>query len=95
MTIKEIQFETHQAGGWKSKTNIKDNIDISIVCGQFFYCSPRVNLQSPLEYDSYEIAIFKDGVFTKEFFDENHGDDVMGFVSGEEITSLINKIKKS
>lgn len=95
MTIKEIQFEPHQAGGWRTKINIKNNIDISIVCGQFFYCSPRVNLQSPLDYESYEIAIFKDGVFTKEFFDENHGDDVMGFVSGEEITSLINKIKKS
>ncbi len=95
MTIKEIKFEPHQAGGFKSKTNIKDNIDISIVCGQFFYCSPRVNLSDPLEYDSYEIAIFKDGEFTREFFDEFHGDDVIGYISEDEITSLINKIKKS
>tara|TARA_R110001606_G_scaffold352696_1_gene503112 strand:- start:8710 stop:8997 length:288 start_codon:yes stop_codon:yes gene_type:complete len=95
MTIKEIEFENHKVGGFKSKTNIKDDIDISIVCGEFFYCSPKSNLSSPLEYNSYEIAIFKNGEFTREFYDQHHDDDVVGYISAEEITSLINKIKKS
>lgn len=95
MTVNEMKFEPHQSGGWKSKTKVKDNVEISIVCGEFFYCSPRQNLPSPLNYNSYEVAVFRDGEFTREFFDSDHCDDVIGWLSIDDIASLINKIKKS
>ena len=37
---------------------------------------------------------FKDGEFTREFFDSDHYDDVMGYVNKEQILSLISKIQK-
>jgi len=95
MTFEEIKFTPNPHGGWSSRTKINDTTSVSVVCGSFAYCAPRENLSNPLEYGLYEIAVFKDNEFTREYFSEDHYDDVMGFVTKEDVMSIINKIKES
>jgi hypothetical protein len=94
MTFEDLTFEKDEMGTWRCRENI-NNYEVSIVAGNYVYSTPRENLSDPNDFSEYEIAIFKDGEFTREFFDSDHYDDVMGYVTKEEINSLISKIQKS
>lgn len=94
MIFKNIKFDKKPYGGWTSKTFLGGDMEISIVGGLHCYSTPREDLDDPFSYSKYEIAVFKNGEFTREFFDDgNHNDDVMGWVSPEEILTLIEKIQ--
>lgn len=92
MKVKELKFNEKPYGGWSSRVKVSDDIEMSIVAGKFAYSTPREDLSDPHEYTQYEVAVFKDGEFTREFFDEDY-DDVLGWQSVEEIESLFTKIK--
>ena len=94
MTFENLKFIQDNMGTWRCRQDI-NGYEISVVGGEFVYSSPRTNLSDPYEYSQYEIAIFKDGEFTREFFDSDHYDDVMGYLTKEQILSLISKIQKS
>lgn len=94
MTFEDLTFAKDEMGTWRCRENI-NNYEVSIVAGKYVYSTPRENLSDPNDFSEYEIAIFKDGEFTREFFDSDHYDDVMGYVTKEEINSLISKIQKS
>ena len=94
MTFEDLKFiEKPHGFGWVSRTSLNNGIEVSVVAGKYAYCNPREDLTDPTEYSLYEMAIFKDGEFTREYFDEDHGDDVLGFVDKETIVSIINKIQ--
>lgn len=96
MTFEKLKFtERPDSFGWVSRTHIGDNIEVSVVAGTFAYSSPREKLSNPFDYTLYEMAVFKDGEFTREFYDEDPGDDVLAYVDKETIVSVINKIKQS
>ena len=94
MTFEDLTFVKDKMGTWRCRENI-NNYEVSIVAGEYVYSTPRENLSDPNDFSEYEIAIFKDGEFTREFFDSDHYDDVMGYVNKEQILSLISKIQKS
>jgi len=94
MTFDDLTFVKDGMGTWRCRENI-NNYEVSIVAGKYVYSTPRENLSDPNDFSEYEIAIFKDGEFTREFFDSDHYDDVMGYVNKEQILSLISKIQKS
>jgi|TARA_B100001093_G_C26468104_1_gene859351 hypothetical protein len=94
MTFEDLKFKQDKMGTWRCRHNI-NNYEISVVAGEFVYSTPKTNLDNPHDFSGYEIAIFKDGDFTRDFFDSDHYDDVMGYVTKKQIISLIRKIKKS
>lgn len=94
MKVKDLNFKEKPYGGWSARVKVTEDIELSVVAGQFAYSSPREDLTDPHEYTAYEIAVFKNGEFTQEFFDDPN-DDVVGWVSPEEIESLYNKIKNN
>jgi len=94
MTFEDLTFIRDERGTWRCREKI-NNHEVSIVAGEFAYSTPRENLSEYSDFSTYEIAIFKDGEFTREFFDSDHYDDVMGYVTKEKINSLISKIQKS
>lgn len=95
MIFENIKFDKKLYGGWRSKTFLGGDLEISIVAGSHCYSTPREDLDDPFSYTKYEIAVFRNGEFTQEFFDDgDHNDgDVMGWVSPEEILTLIKKIQ--
>lgn len=95
MKFQDLTFTKNDMGGWYSRTDLGNNIQLSVVAGEFPYSTPRENLSDPYSYSKYEIAIFRDGEFTKDFFDPDHNDDVMGWVDKTEIESIIKKILES
>ena len=94
MTFEELKFiEKPHGFGWVSRTPLSDGVEVSVVAGKYAYCEPREELNDPMDYSLYEIAVFKDGEFTREYFDEGHSDDVLGYVDKETIVNIINKIQ--
>lgn len=93
MEFKEIKFNKNELGAWQSKLSLTDDVTMSIVASDFAYSTPRSILDDPFKYERYEIAIFKGGDFTREFFDGDHPDDVMGYVTKERILKIINQIQ--
>ena len=93
MEIKTLKFNEKPYGGWSSRVKVNDTIEVSIVAGKFAYSTPREDLDDPYSYSSYEVAVFKDGEFTREFFEDDHNDDVLGWVPVKEVETLLDKIK--
>ena len=94
MKFTDLQFEPSQLGGFGTHTEINGYI-LSVQCGRRNYCSPREDLSSPEEYRSFEIAIWEaagDRVWCTQRF-TSAGDDVLGWVSREEIEAIIEKIE--
>ena len=58
------------------------------------YSTPREDKDSPNDFSSFEVAVFApDGEFTREFFPENHSDDVMGWQSRADINTILLQIQ--
>ena len=93
MNFDNIIFKPKDLGGFDSQTHFKNGHTLSVVCGGFAYCNPRKDLDSPDEYTSFEIAIWDDkhNWVTKRFFPDHH-DDVVGWLSRDEINDLMNRI---
>jgi len=94
MKFADLQFEPSQRGGFGSHTEINGHI-LSVRCGEGSYCKPRKDLSSPEDYVAFEIAIWEaagDRVWCTQRF-TSAGDDVLGWVSREEIEAIIEKIE--
>ena len=93
-TFKDLEFVVHPSGGWASSLKFKNGYRLSVVCGEFAYCTPRLNLPSPLNYNSYEIALFDPaGDFVTQQVLGTEGDDVLGWLSVDEINEKISIIE--
>ena len=93
MNFDNIIFKPKDIGGFDSKTHFKNGHTLSVVCGGFAYCNPREDLSTPDEYSSFEVAVWddKDNWVTKRFFPDHH-DDVVGWLSRDEINDLMGRI---
>ena len=94
-TFKDLEFVVHPSGGWASSLKFKNGYRLSVVCGEFAYCTPRLNLPSPLNYNSYEIALFNpDGDFvTRQVLGKEGDDDVLGWLSVDQINEKISIVE--
>lgn len=92
--FKDIKFIPHPIGsGIQGSLNVNGHT-LSVVAGEGFYSSPRKNLTSPEDFESFEVAVF-DGVgnFVTQKFLPNIGDDVAGWQTKMSINMLITRIE--
>ena len=93
--FKDLEFKKSVHGGLGAVMEIGNGFEISVQAGSFVYSTPRKNLTSADDFVSFEVAVFTpDGEFTREFFPEDHNDDVLGWQSRKDINSIIKKINK-
>ena len=93
--FKDLVFHSNISGGINSRTDFDNGFSISVIAGRMAYSTPREDKDSSDDFSSFEVAVFApDGEFTREFFPENHDDDVLGWQSRKDINSIIEKINK-
>ena len=94
LVFKDLEFKKSVHGGVGGGMEFDNGFDISVQAGEFSYSTPRENLTSADDFVSFEVAVFTpDGEFTREFFPEDHHDDVLGWQDRDEITALMLKIQ--
>ena len=94
-TFKDLVFHSNRTGGINSRTDFDNGFSISVIAGRMTYSTPREDKDSPNDFSSFEVAVFApDGEFTREFFPENHSDDVMGWQSRADINTILLQIQK-
>ena len=89
-TFKDIQFHQSMGGNLKSITRFDNGFELSVIAGEFAYSTPRENSTDPDFFSAFEVAVYDhDGYFTREFFPEDHYDDVVGWQSRADINTLM------
>ena len=93
--FKDLVFHKNRTGGINSRMDFDNGFSISVIAGGLAYSTPREDKDSPDDFASFEVAVFApDGEFTREFFPEDHHDDVLGWQNRKDINSIIEKINK-
>lgn len=93
MTFDDLKFEIKNDGMWKSKTLINGLI-LSIIAGEFAYSTPNVNLKNIDDYHRFESAVMdEDGNLYTRKIRTRLLDDVIGYMTREEINELIIEIE--
>ena len=89
-TFKDLVFHKNRTGGINSRTDFDNGFSISVIAGGLAYSTPREDKDSPDDFEEFEVAVFApDGDFTREFFPEDHNDDVMGWQTRADINTLM------
>jgi hypothetical protein len=89
-TFKDIQFFQSMGGNLKSSTKFDNGFELSVIAGEFAYSTPRENNMDPDFFSEFEVAVFNsDGEFVREFFPEDHSDDVLGWQERGQINALM------
>ena len=89
-TFKDLVFHKNGTGGINSRTDFDNGFSISVIAGGLAYSTPREDKDSPDDFEEFEVAVFApDGDFTREFFPEDHNDDVMGWQTRADINTLM------
>jgi len=89
-TFRDLVFHKNGTGGINSRTDFDNGFSISVVAGGIAYSTPRKDSDSPDDFEAFEVAVFApDGDFTREFFPEDHNDDVLGFQTRGQINALM------
>ena len=92
--FKDLVFPPNRTGGVNSRMDFDNGFSISVIAGSIAYSTPREDNVDPDFFSEFEVAVFNDrGEFTREFFPEDHSDDVLGWQDREEINTLISKIQ--
>ena len=93
--FKDLEFKPHPNGeGIISRLNFDNGFLLSVIAGGIAYSTPREDNTDPDFFSTFEVAVFNpNGDFTREFFPEDHSDDVLGWQDREEINTLISKIQ--
>jgi len=89
-TFKDLVFHKNGTGGINSRTDFDNGFSLSVVAGGIAYSTPRENNSDPDFFSEFEVAVFTpDGEFTREFFPEDHYDDVLGWQERGQINALM------
>ena len=89
--FKDLLFKKHPNGfGFQSVMEFENGYGVSVVCGQFFYCSPKKNLPDASMYHTYEVAIMEGGSLT---YDTPITDDVLGYLTPTEVTDVMKQVQ--
>ena len=92
--FKDLVFSANRTGGINSRTDFDNGFSISVIAGGIAYSMPRENNTDPDFFSEFEVAVFTpDGEFTREFFPEDHKDDVMGWQTRAEINTIMMLIQ--
>ncbi len=93
ITFKDLPFLVQYFGGINAVYEFKNGWKISVSAGEFPYSYPRENFGNPEGYTSFEVAVIdnNDDFATKRVSDDD--DDVLGWMSRDEINELIQVIE--
>ena len=92
-TFKDLKFEK-KWGGVGTNYTFDNGITLSVQAGIGNYSTPREDHSSADNYSSFEIAMWdKDGDWITQDIVPGHNDDVVGYVSRENIDEIISFIK--
>jgi len=94
MNFHNIIFKREDVlGGFRSRTHFTNGLSLSVSAGSGIYCNPREDRSSINQYLTFEIAVFDadDNFITTTFFPDSH-DDVVGWLSRDEINDLMDRI---
>tara|TARA_R100001480_G_scaffold29252_8_gene39743 strand:+ start:560 stop:901 length:342 start_codon:yes stop_codon:yes gene_type:complete len=98
LTFNDIKFGVHPIGmGIHGELKIND-YTLSVIAGPGFYSNFNSGVFDPQihnvdDFSSFEIAVFNDdGYVTRKFFDDDHDNDVRGWLTRDEINDLINRL---
>jgi hypothetical protein len=94
-TFNDLKFKKHPLSkGWAGFHIFENGYRISVTCGETMYCTPKSNLPNPGDYTSFEVAVLDDdSVFVTKNLVTNTPDDIIGWVSREQITELMQHIE--
>lgn len=92
MNFENIIFTPHPCGGIHGKLKVNEHT-VSILGGSGFYSTPREDLDTPNDFEAFEVAVFApNGDWaTKDFFPDQF-DDVVGWQTKDDINKLIEEI---
>jgi uncharacterized protein YcnI len=93
ITFKNLPFLVKHFGGINAVYEFKNGWKISVSAGEFPYSYPRENFGNPEGYSSFEVAVIdnNDDFATKRITDST--DDVLGWMSRDEINELIQVVE--
>ena len=93
VTFKDLEFKPkklgHLSAGTSTRCEFDNGYSISIVAGEFMYCTPKQNLDEPEDYSTFEVAVFNGEEWATKQFLPDHHDDVIGYQDRGEINSLM------
>ena len=88
--FKDLVFHPNRTGGINSRTDFDNGFSLSVIAGGFAYSTPREDNTDPDFFSEFEVGVFNpDGEFTREFFPEDHTDDVLGWQTRADINTLM------
>lgn len=94
--FKDLKFKKHPNGkGWAGWYTFENGYRISVVCGDFAYCTPKLSLKLIEEYESFEVAILDNNNewATKEIL-PGAEEDVVGWISKANISQIMRVINE-
>ena len=81
----EMIEQADRQGAYQCVLDYGDNVQLSIISGTGAYGG---------DCGLYEIAIFKDGDFARlpGIFKDDHGDDVIGYLTEKDVDAIMKKL---
>lgn len=95
MAFNNLEFKKHRNGsGYQSLYKFDNGYTLSVVCGEHYYCTPKLSLPEANRYSSFEIAVLdkEDKFCTSDFIKVD--DQVAGWINREKITEVMEQIEK-
>ena len=91
--FKDLKFKEYDKFGtsYQAELQFNNGYGVSVIAGPGAYSSPREYLPNPYFYDRYELAVFKDGDLC---YDTEITNDVLAYMSKDEITEAIQKVQQ-
>lgn len=88
--FKDLVFSANRTSGINSRTDFDNGFSLSVIAGGIAYSTPREDSTDPDFFSEFEVAVFgPDGEFTREFFPEDHDNDVLGWQTRADINTLM------
>ena len=95
LTFNDVKFIKHPIGSsWAGNYQFENGHRLSVVAGPSMYCEPKLSLPNPADYKTFEVAVLdSNGDWATKTFVPDIEDDVIGWVTREQITELMAKIE--
>ena len=88
--FKDLEFKVNDGMDIIARMPFDNGFQLSVVAGKMAYSTPREFNSDSNHFSSFEVAVFgPDGEFTREFFPNDHDDDVMGWQERGQINALM------
>ena len=93
-TFNDIQFTTHPNGYGIAGILAVNDFTISVIAGPGYYSFPKQDFKSPDKFTSFEVSVWdNDGKFVTQDLYPGHENDVIGWLSKDDINDLILKLE--